>query len=96
MIIENLIYVEHDGELQEFFKDLDLNKITKKKLTEVYHVVSESNSDLSKMKKSDIIEAIVQNLRAASRGLAFIGESLDNSTETLDRLKHRYCKSVGA
>jgi hypothetical protein len=96
MIIENLIYVEHDGELKEFFKDLDLTKINKKKLTEVYHVVSESNTDLSKLKKSEIIDATIQNLRAASRGLAFIGESIDDSTEIINRLKDRFCDGVRA
>jgi hypothetical protein len=91
MILENLIYVDNDGQLQEFFRDLDLNRVTKKKLNAAYTVVAEANLNLMNKKKPEIVNDIVRNLRAQSRGTAFAGGSLSDSTEILERLKHEFC-----
>jgi hypothetical protein len=91
MILENLIYVDNDGQLQEFFRDLDLNRVTKKKLNAAYTVVAEVNLNLMNKKKNEIINDIVHNLRAQSRGSAFSGRSLSESTEVLERLKQEFC-----
>jgi hypothetical protein len=91
MILENLIYVDNDGQLQEFFRDLDLNRVTKKKLNAAYIVVASGNLNLMNKKKPEIINDIVRNLRAQSRGISFGGGSLSDSTEVLDRLKHEFC-----
>jgi CRISPR/Cas system CSM-associated protein Csm2 small subunit len=90
MILENLHLVSNDSELAELLKEVDVSKITTNQLKRIYLAATNSEAPIpSKWKKQDILNGLKRHLRAVSRGAAFSGSSLSESTMIIDRLKQK-------